>query len=1180
MRGVAGGRSGNLTPETIRANFAANNPGASDEDIDAAVAALTGQKAKGSGKRPKNIMRPVRIIDPKDANASLRRQQESEAVQDRIDPRAETERMYEGLFDQIDAREKKAKRAAEENQRRMEAEYAEVFKPVFDAEDEAKGRRFASDTPEQRRGVAMYEDLFNREASGAVQVGRREDLGADPVAQRKAEQEAARRAKKEAEYGELFDKADAGVLPITPRESLGADPVAQRKAEQEAARRAKKEDEYSLLFDKAEAGAVPIYSRETMKPIGAPAPKGGGGDPKSPKYVGSPSTAALRRALAAAGVPEDILRDLASPASPGSASARGAAPGAESPEDLAVRRAMATARTAQARIPSRALSTTLVQISQAMFGGREGQQEQIINFQKEAADLQKLANEQRRLQQGRASAINWQDRLQVARSAIPAGVKAPAELDAAMQDAAESVSMFDEAIIENGKALTAQTGYVEELGKSLIGTKDVLRNLGAGFIGGIGGGLVTGGLGIVVGAITKGFDLVTKEVLGPAIERATGNQSVANAQNLANAQIARQSAFSRGGLLTAMFSSGMPTSTSEMLMSELFPAATVGGGQQQLKERIAQQQTYFANLRQRQQLGLPEGYGPGLLRDQGGVQFFNPLSGSFMSAGGETNIQKLLADSLFEGGSRVQNRDGDLGRQIFGYGLTSVFGANIGRGGQDEQTKRLADNIAIQNQKLEESGVSFRFRMVNPENPAEMAARDASVTAAQQAGAYDLQNTLRDAGIAIEGLPQDAAAAKQAVLDILKGIGGGSLSTSAFLNSQGKGIENMMFSLQKQYEGAERARQYGVGLGYYAQPRLAVGAGTNGPVPQGLARLGADLDAQMQAAANSGMNMIRAISPEASGLVDEYQDLHTELQGLAQASADIQKAQAWRDYTHSVKLAKRAVGDLAGLVGASGASEVGQLERLNLLDQRRLQNLQFMQSQRALNYQRAIAGFQYEGDTPEEAADRARIAREQTKYQQQELNINRRIFGRGVKIVDQQNLRQFNDAIYQLSELQKRFSEGNRLAQMAQTEQKVQEAQNMIQGKINNLIQREEGLRAATMDLATSAADATGQTIKAVYEEAGKWLQKAADKYLVTITTANEQAGITPMIDGPKGEETVGGDSNMSAFSRGGGRFVFNLSINNPVVRDDSDIRRIAAEVEKLINRKASLMGLQRLRAD
>lgn len=1089
-RGMPAGASGNLTPESIRANFAANNPGASEEDIDAAVAALTGGggRARGSGKKPKNvagqqvvgftqnskgerkpIMRPVIApvkVEGKDAKAALAKQKDkefsyrsdqfySELYETTPEGIADTEREkeYTRLFDEAEERNKRAAKQAEEQRRRTE------------------------------KGEAMYTDLFNKADAGVVQVQKREDLG----------------------------------KPKGPR------PVAS-------------------------SGPKPVTSR----------------------YAGPPTPQRLRAELGAAGVPEaDIEALIAARTRPLGAGPAGALPGAETAEDLYVRRAQARLRKAANVTTSRSLGTTGIQLAQTFFGGKEQAAAATIAYSQEVRDLQRITDERRKLQSGLAQA---QERVNRG-TAIRATGKGGKELDAELADAAKAVEDHTNALKDNGLALEAQKKVVDTFAKDLPGVGAAFKNVAAGFVGGIGGGFIVS----MMGAVTSLISETIEKGLIPQMDRRLGNGLLTAQQNRQFAGAVAQAQYTDLGVRQQMFELGFGTQGTNQVLQGLMLGAGGLAGAQQFQGRADAAVAARANLAQASNLGLPAGVSPQAVRTQGAfLSIPNPLGG-YINLGGEGSYQEKLGDFLKQLPDRATGLTGADQGMLDLFSILDPRGSIIQRELQNRAAAPGSDrdvaNMATRDWMLKSvTGGLMRH------GSAEEVARQADIVS-QSDDLKGFAQIMRDSGVVFT----EGVSSLDDVFRRLQDIASGKQDLGTFFeNASQRQLPNMMFQLQKQFEQADRTRQYGVGMNYYAQPHLAVGAGTNGAVPDWMASLGTDIDAQMQAAAQQGMNMIKAISPEADDLAGQYEDLNTQLQTLAQKSADIQKAQAWRDYTHNVYLAKRAVGDLAGLVGASGASEIGQLEKLNLLDQRRLQMLQFQQSQRALNYQRALAGFQYEGDTPEEAADRARIAREQTKYQQQELNINRRMFGRGVKIVDQQNLRAFNDAVYQLSELQKRFSEGNRLAQMAQTEQKVQEAQNLIQGKINNLIQKEEGLRAAQMDLASATADATGQTIEAVYDEAGKWLQKAADKYLVTIQTANDQAGIevAPNSSGSPDDRDRTGDSNLSAFSQGGGKFVFNLSINNPVVRDDSDIRRIAAEVEKLINRKASLMGLQRLRAD
>lgn len=136
--------------------------------------------------------------------------------------------------------------------------------------------------------------------------------------------------------------------------------------------------------------------------------------------------------------------------------------------------------------------------------------------------------------------------------------------------------------------------------------------------------------------------------------------------------------------------------------------------------------------------------------------------------------------------------------------------------------------------------------------------------------------------------------------------------------------------------------------------------------------------------------------------------------GLSNQQAAYQTAQ----YNFQLFVAKRTLGDIAGLTGhAFGvpATELGTLERANLLLGRQAQQLQFILSQRQINFNRAVAGFTVPGLTPAEQNARVREAKIEADFAQKQLDIQRKMFANQVKIVDISNLRQGADLVKQIA---------------------------------------------------------------------------------------------------------------------------------------------------------------------
>jgi hypothetical protein len=135
--------------------------------------------------------------------------------------------------------------------------------------------------------------------------------------------------------------------------------------------------------------------------------------------------------------------------------------------------------------------------------------------------------------------------------------------------------------------------------------------------------------------------------------------------------------------------------------------------------------------------------------------------------------------------------------------------------------------------------------------------------------------------------------------------------------------------------------------------------------------------------------------------------------GISNEQAAYQTAQ----YNFQLQIAKRTLSDIGGLTGknfGAGESYLGTLERQNLALSRQGQLLQFNLSQRQINFQTALAGFQAPGVTPEERQARIEEAKIEASFAQKQLDIQRQMFGNQVQIVDISNLRQGADLARQI----------------------------------------------------------------------------------------------------------------------------------------------------------------------
>ena len=174
--------------------------------------------------------------------------------------------------------------------------------------------------------------------------------------------------------------------------------------------------------------------------------------------------------------------------------------------------------------------------------------------------------------------------------------------------------------------------------------------------------------------------------------------------------------------------------------------------------------------------------------------------------------------------------------------------------------------------------------------------------------------------------------------------------------------------------------------------------------------------------------------------------------------SDIQTSINWEQakygaaqYTNQLRIASRSLSDIAGLTNDAKFGEqsyVGQLERANLLLGRQAQQLQFGLSQRQINLQTALAGFQVPGLTPAEQNARVEEAKVETSYAQKQLDIQRKMFGNQVQIVDITNLRQGVDLLQSIQLLR----EGRRITlDVAIKQENLQRLQKIQSAMVNEV---------------------------------------------------------------------------------------------------------------------------------
>jgi Acetyltransferase (GNAT) family len=207
-------------------------------------------------------------------------------------------------------------------------------------------------------------------------------------------------------------------------------------------------------------------------------------------------------------------------------------------------------------------------------------------------------------------------------------------------------------------------------------------------------------------------------------------------------------------------------------------------------------------------------------------------------------------------------------------------------------------------------------------------------------------------------------------------------------------------------------------------------------------------DQELTKYASDGENKMRALAASAGVPAEEFnkqldavKSLGSAIRDLNERETNLQSGFEMAQYNHGLYLAKRNLGDLVGLAGKDAASfkavtgfqkdgkavmdeqvvaatQLGKLNRDQWELGRQSQQLSMMMSQRQLNFQLALSRISTPGSTPEERATRAREAAAEAAVQQQQLDIQKKMFGNEKQIFTITVSREVQDAIASLQEME------------------------------------------------------------------------------------------------------------------------------------------------------------------
>lgn len=668
-------------------------------------------------------------------------------------------------------------------------------------------------------------------------------------------------------------------------------------------------------------------------------------------------------------------------------------------EDVA--QARAAARAAQGRLPQRALSTSLVQIAENIFGGREGPTRRLAELNNRIGDVEsgaRLGSESRIRE--RAILATRREVAGRIRGFVSRGEEVPDTLRKQFQGLGESLDSQRGLTKALGEVTKKASEDVAKMAPAAVTASDVLRNLGAGAIGGAFGGVAAG----AVATLGQGAVTVTEKLFGPVLERMLGFQNTTGALvgSLSDATRAQQGN-THAVIAQAAANAGLSKSAYDAVAATLEQRVSVEAGNKAIADQI---QLYHAvdNIQGgRGPVGdFFQGTGgtPGLTRSTGG------LFGTQIGATPSTIEQ--IAGELPGGNDMIANAFPfltNLGESIANLvpgRQRSVQDITLGINGP--QITKTLDRF---NKDAEKAGSSLRL-VAN--------ASDEQVAATQK--------NLEERGVEINQRRQF----ENARIAVIGGTGtAGTGDINDFLAASGQGallqdpevaLETMRRQITAQVHAIQRAEHQQlvsnvaeVGIENAVQPLAPVGRGLTSPNAPQFVRdrvsAAADADASRRrgitALGEAGTSILESEYNVPHSLITNLQTLGKEIDALRQHEADVASSNFWDDWNQDVKVSTRNIANLVGLVKGVGgtanvkiengqtqtvgASRVGVLEARNIEIGRESQQLSFQEQERNLNFSEATIGFQTMGSTPEEIAANREQQRYENSFKRKQLGL-------------------------------------------------------------------------------------------------------------------------------------------------------------------------------------------------
>jgi hypothetical protein len=795
-------------------------------------------------------------------------------------------------------------------------------------------------------------------------------------------------------------------------------------------------------------------------------------------------------------------------------------------------RLAAEGRRAERGVPKRGFTASTTDIFSNLGGFLDNQVASIARFQRESGQLATLRGGQTTAQVSLRDAEEVRRRAGESLASARARGGTPTEIARAQRlfDAAEEgVSRVTGELEKYNVAVEEQSKIVSRARKDLPGP---LARAGA---FGIGAGAAVGAVavGTIVAQLAGQLLTVVGDAVGPAVERATGFAGTTGRITGNAADVIRQ----RGGDQNALAGLFAGTGISSQAASQISPLianrASVEAGNKALKEQVDLLHT-FENLSKDQR---PGGFDKGLFSTTGG-QFGTDLFGVPSTAeildkelegvhpggpGGKVNVaSRQIADLKAQREQVVaqQNEIRNAPAADFPFGkelglMSTQHSIDI----FDEQIHGLEGNLKTLNAKAAEGGQRLDFfndaaqkggsslKLVSDAAEAEKSAK-----LAESVGLKDLAAQFRESGVGVKG-----AQTGFDIQSLLAAINRGAqtpdvrllLEDNARQRQAQIGLEDQQrkLTIEKLIPQTTALSQAGSPL-----PPAKSGINTTGLSPSERKSLNADLretqsiQNQITAETAAGVQAAKdfvaetfkydpSVGQDFAASIDRVIAIGKEISHIQIGVQTQQAAYAAHQYAYQIEVANRNLRDAKGLTGQiteAGKDNLGVLERQQFFLQRRAQLLQFELSQRQINFQVALAGFQAPGQTSEERAARIEEAKAEAGFAQKQLDIQRKLFGlqgRSFQITASRNVR---DLVKQIGLLE----EGRQVVLSTAAAEKKIRALTLLQEKENKKVQAfYQAAVARTQDVMTEEAKLVAATGKNIREIASDVLDAFAHSY-------------------------------------------------------------------------------------